>query len=368
MNKFLIIDPFIHKEEHFIVDRAFLEYFSKFKSSVLVNKTLKEKSTDLELSFLPSFIDTDSKSNLVRWFYREFYKVIYTLLILLANVFTRRRVVFLAMSQFQFFVFGMVCWICRFKVSIVMHHYAETLIKPKPKRSISDKLFLTGYKTFDSLPDVRFLYLSKHIGLSIPENRKNFFINHPIPLNMINDTPLELVGSYGNSINIATIGLLSSSRKNSHLINELNSNNRVALWVIGRFAKNEEFSLKSDIKAEIWDGMYTSEDFRRAISKIDCFVYFFDKNQYRCTASGTLIDAILYNKFVISLDNLAAQSLLSNYNKKMFFDSIGEMRGFLDGISMEDLSRNDTNVDPRLGYCLVSPEFADEHVLKKWLC
>ncbi|MHA6636960.1 hypothetical protein ACX3OY_24615 [Citrobacter farmeri] len=368
MKKFLVIDPFIHKEEHYIVDRAFLEYFSKFESLVLVNDTLKKKCLDLDLSFLPSFSDSRSNSNLSRWLFRECFKVIYTVLVLLANVLPRRRVVFLAMSQFQFFIFSLVCFVFRFKVSIVMHHYAECLIKPKSELTFSERLFFIGYRVFNRLSDVRFLYLSKHIKNAIPDSDKNYYINHPIPLSMIRDVPIDKIGLQNDEINIATIGLLSSSRKNSHFINKLIYNEKYNLWVIGRFAKNEEFTINKSIRSQLWNGMYTSVEFREAISNIDCFVYFFDKEQYRCTASGTLIDAILYNKFVISLRNVAAESLLSNYNKKIFFSSLEEMNSFLRGNSLEAFIRNGkTYADPRVSYCLMSQDFIDVEVLENWL-
>lgn len=368
MEKFLVIDPFIHKEEHYIVDRAFLEYFSKFENLVLVNETLKKKCVDLDLSFLPSFRDSRSNSNLSRWLFRECYKVIYTIFVLLANVIPRRRVVFLAMSQFQFFIFGLVCLLFRFKVSIVMHHYAECLIKSKSELTYSERLFFIGYRLFNRLSDVRFLYLSKHIKNAIPDCDKNYYINHPIPLSMIRDVPFDNHGLQNDEINIATIGLLSSSRKNSHLINELSCNEKNNLWVIGRFAKNEEFTINKNIKSQLWSGMYTSEEFREAISNIDCFVYFFNKEQYRCTASGTLIDAILYNKFVISLKNIAAESLLSNYDKKLFFSTLEEMNSFLLDNNLEAFIRKGiTCVDPRISYCLMSQDFIDVEVLKSWL-
>lgn len=368
MKKFLVIDPFIHKEEHYIVDRAFLEYFSKHESLVLVNETLKEKCIDLNLSFLPSFSDSHSNSNLSRWIFRECYKTIYTILVLLANVIPRRRVVFLAMSQFQFFIFGLVCLILRFKVSIVMHHYAECLIKSKSELSYSERLFLIGYKLFNRLSGVRFLYLSKHIKNAIPDSDKNYYINHPIPLNMIRDVPFDSHALQCDEINIATIGLLSPSRKNSHLINRLVCNEKYNLWIIGRFAKNEVFTIGQNIKSQLWDGMYTSEEFRKAISKIDCFVYFFDKDQYKCTASGTLIDAILYDKIIISLKNDAAESLLSNYNKKLFFNTLEEMNSFLIDNNLEAIVRKKiTCVDPRFSYCLMSEDFIDVEVLKSWL-
>lgn len=368
MKKFLIIDPFIHKEEHYIVDRAFLEYFSKYDSLVLVNETLKKKCVDLDLSFLPSFSDSRSNSNLSRWLFRECYKVIYTILVLFANVIPRRRVVFLAMSQFQFFIFGLICLIFRFKVSIVMHHYAECLIKSKSELSYSERLFLTGYKLFNRLSDIRFLYLSKHIKNAIPDSDKNCYINHPIPLNMIRNVPFDSHALQSDEINIATIGLLSSSRKNSHLINNLICNEKYNLWVIGRFAKNEVFQIGQNIKSQLWDGMYTSEEFREAISKIDCFVYFFDKDQYKCTASGTLIDAILYNKFVISLKNDAAESLLLNYNKKFFFSTLEEMNSFLSDNSLEvSIKEEITDADSRISYCLMSKNFIDAEILNSWL-
>lgn len=368
MKKFLVIDPFIHKEEHYIVDRAFLEYFSKHESLVLVNRTLKEKCVDLDLSFLPPFSDSRSNSNLSRWLFRECYKVICTILVLLANVLPRRRVVFLAMSQFQFFIFGLICLLFRFRVSIVMHHYAECLIKPKSELTHSERLFFIGYRLFNRLPDVRFLYLSKHIKNAIPDSDKCYYINHPIPLSMIRDVPFDNLDLQNNEINIATIGLLSSSRKNSHLINKLICNKKYNLWVIGRFAKNEEFTINQNIRSQLWNGMYTSEEFREAISNVNCFVYFFDKEQYRCTASGTLIDAILYNKFVISLRNVAAESLLSNYNKKLFFNTLEEMNLFLIGDGLEACIRKGiTSVDPRVSYCLMSQDFIDVEILKSWL-
>ncbi|MPN11104.1 hypothetical protein SDC9_158405 [bioreactor metagenome] len=114
--------------------------------------------------------------------------------------------------------------------------------------------------------------------------------------------------------------------------------------------------------------MYTSEEFKVAIANIDCFVYFFDKEQYRCTASGTLIDAILYNKFVLSLRNVAAESLLSNYNKKLFSSTLEEMNLFLIDNKLEAFIREGiTCVDPRVSYCLMSQDFIDVEALKSWL-
>lgn len=100
------------------------------------------------------------------------------------------------MSQFQFLIFGLVCFLFRFKVSIVMHHYAECLIKSKSELIYSERLFFIGYRLFNRLSDVRFLYLSKHIKDAIPDNGKNYYINHPIPLTWIRDVPLTTL-NYG---------------------------------------------------------------------------------------------------------------------------------------------------------------------------
>lgn len=369
MENFLVIDPFVHKEEHSVVDRSFLEYFSCFRSTVLVNETLKKNCDDLDLNFYPPFKDANSSRRFSRWLYREIYKVGYTLLILMGNLFHKRRVVFLAMSQFQFFVFGFVCFLLRIKASIVMHHYAEGLVKSKIDIKLSDKLFLIGHHFFNRLDTTRFLYLSKHIEKSIPFSEKNYFINHPIPKRMIDsvDVPTHIADER-SIVNIATIGLLSPSRKSSHMINELNGGLNYTLWVVGRFAANEEFQISSHVKSKIWDGMYSNEEFQRAIKNMDCFIYFFDKEQYKCTASGTLIDAVLYGKHVLSLRNAAAESLLSNYEKKFFFDSVCEMNDFLQGNIVGSFRQNESNnIDSRYSYCMVSSCFPDVETLNSWL-
>ncbi|EIY7828015.1 hypothetical protein ACM2NK_09485 [Escherichia coli] len=366
MKKFLIIDPFIHFTEHTLVDRALIEYFSLHDSMILVNETMKCECDDLQCNFIKPFHDFKTKIKLVRLCNREIIKTLYSLFFIFLNLFHRRRIVFLALSQFQWFFFSIICTLCRFQTSIVMHHYAEAMIKDKKKLTIGDRMFLLGKKIFTRSKHNTFLYLSKHIKenllkANVAVTSQDFFINHPIPLSFINRVPFTKPSNKKHVL--ATIGLLSKKMKSSDKINDLKTSNNIELWMIGRLASTNEFKINDNIKTKLWSGMYSTHEFEDAIKKVDSFLYFFTPEQYQCTASGTLIDAILYCKGVVCLNNDAAVSLLENYDDKIIFNSIDEMSDYL-----RDNKRisNGNNTDTRMKYCLLSECCGDISIVNRW--
>lgn len=366
MKKFLIIDPFIHFTEHTLVDRALIEYFSVHDSMVLVNETMKRECEDLQCNFIKPFHDFNTKTKFVRLFNREVIKTLHSLCFIFLNLFQRRRIVFLALSQFQWFFFSIICTLCRFQTSIVMHHYTEAMIKDKKKLSIGDKMFLFGKKLFSRSEHNTFLYLSKHIKKNLlAENvvvtSQDCFINHPIPLSFINR--VSFIKPSNQKYILATIGLLSKKMKSSNKINDLKSSSDVELWMIGRLSSSDEFKINDNIKTKLWSRMYSTQEFEDAIQKVDSFLYFFAPDQYKCTASGTLIDAILYCKGVVCLNNDAAVSLLENYNDKLIFNSIDEMSDYLLE-NKPQLNRNKT--DTRMKYCLLSKCCGDISIVNQW--
>ncbi|HHE6470913.1 TPA: hypothetical protein ACPFI9_003580 [Providencia rettgeri] len=365
-HKFLVIDPFIHLSEHTLVDRSFIEFFSQYDSIFLVNQEMKNKCLDLKGRFIPSFIDFKYLSKFIRLLNREIIKTSYTIGILILNLFMRRNVVFLAMSQLQYAILGTICYIFRFKVSIVMHHYSEAIIKKKDNLTFGDRTFLLGMKMFSISKNTNFIYLSKHIKNTFELNNisitdRNFFINHPIPLSFIKRIPFSYPKN--NVTKIATIGLLSKKSKSSDKINELAHNSNIELWAIGRLSSSTEFELDKRIKTKLWRGMYSIEEFESSISNIDFFIYFFNSEQYQCTASGTLIDAILYNKGVLCLENKAAISMLENYNNKYIFNSIDDMNSFLEVNTITNIC---DKIDSRMTYCLLSETCPDTNLVKLW--
>lgn len=366
MNKFLVIDPFIHLSEHTLVDRSLIEFFSQYDSIVVVNETMKNECKDLPCHFLHCFFDFKSKSKFFRLINREIIKTLYTLFLLIRYSFQRRRIVFLALSQFQWLFFSIICTLFRFKTSIVMHHYAEALIKEKPELSFGDKMFLFGKRLFSRSSCNKFMYLSKHIRHSFSESqvaisRNDFFINHPIPLGFINRVPFHNPANEKKVL--ATIGLLSKRMKSSHKINEIILVHNIELKVIGRMAPDDSFIINDNISTYLWDGMYSTKEFESAIDDVDYFIYFFSPQQYKCTASGTLVDAILYSKGVICLNNDAATSLLEFYDRKLIFNNMEELNDYLhlNGGLMEG-----NNIDVRMKYCLLSNQNADVSIVNRW--
>lgn len=329
--RFFVTDLYAHGAEHSLFAEAFINYFDKKDSVFLLNNVhMKFCSTanDKNKNFV--FTDDKIKNRKFRLFNREIIKFITFLAYIPFILFSKRKVCILGASNLQVFFLSFLSFL---KFRIVIHGQAEALLKGKQKKSLASRMFVYGFKRL-SEAGTKFLFLSHHIKKNIDDDTACYFIKHPLPsgygfskAKVINTRPLRL----------AMVGLLRNDKKNSNLIYDLKPNSNVELWAIGRAHGDFLVDEQSDVKFKLWDYVYSNDEFEAAIKDIDGFIYLFNNDQYKMTASATALDAIIHQKIVFTLKNDAIESLLESYPYVYSADSIEHLSNLINSYEQDGL-------------------------------
>ncbi|AIN65586.1 hypothetical protein [Providencia stuartii] len=356
--KYFVSDLYSYGEEHQLVVKSFIELFeSRHKNTrYLLNKNYRKHN-------IFNFIINDSlfKRSIFKIVNREVFKVLNLFLFIPYIILTKRNLVLLGMSNIQYFWVLSFCKLFFIKCHIIQHSELENLITPK---TISQRLFKFSMKYLSK--GTSFLLLSKHINYPLEFYRNNIFkINHPIP--SIQNNNIEFC--QGDKNKLAIVGLLSQSHKSCNRIYELEKNlktNNKSLYAIGRNKGDFFINHESIVKYILWKNQFTSNEFNYAIKDIASFLFFFSPTCYNYTASGTIIDAILYGKNIIALEHPAINSAAYQYKGLLTFKSIEEMANFIDNneLPIIDTSYILSYINSR---ALNSKKNPDISIINEWL-
>tara|TARA_R110002167_G_scaffold195810_1_gene398584 strand:- start:59700 stop:60809 length:1110 start_codon:yes stop_codon:yes gene_type:complete len=321
--KYLIADIYAHSAEHSMINKAFVDFFLKTNSIYLLNEShatfIGGKS-----GFL--FKDSMFKGKLLRIINREFFKLLVFFGYYLRSIVTGRHLVILGASNLQSFFLSLVFFITRTNVSWVFHGQTESIIKVE-NSTYAQKIFKLAFY-FIRNSNCNILFLSKHIKKELEcfdTNGRFFYIPHPIPQSLIsNINPVKQVQR--SKLNSAIVGLLRDDKKNCNKIYDLAKSNRALnLYAIGRSHSDFIVDDNSTVNYRLWDKIYSDDEFKNAIADVQIFLYFFDENDYRATASATALDALVYGKAIFCFKNDAIESLLDGYPYLHICNSIENM-------------------------------------------
>jgi len=307
-DNYFIADIYAHKNEHSMFAEAMLEYFNIYENSEFLLNSEHRKFVKQSKQFF--FEDSLFKSQKGRLFNREFMKLFRLLLLLPYIKIKKKRLVILGVSNIQSIVLAYVIDFIGVKASVVMHSQLEVFNDGAKKRKFAG-LFKKAFNLFVSSSNFNILVLGEHIKKnleSIGFNHGIFSIPHPLPISRLR----ELDGITNPDV-YGIVGLIRNDTKNCNLIYDLKFNEGKMLKVVGRKTNDFTITKTKNIDFKIWDEIYSDADFNKEISNVGTFLYFFDSNDYKFTASGSALDAVIHGKAVISLNNPAVVSLLSGY-------------------------------------------------------
>ncbi|EMK3755665.1 hypothetical protein ABJA24_003286 [Providencia rettgeri] len=356
-DEFFITDLYSHGQEHQLVVTSFIEMFNVHypKSQFLLNSNYNGERTK---NFI--FDDSSIHNKIIKLINRDILKL-FNFIIYLPKIFlSRKKVVFLGLSNIQYFIILLICRVLKIKCFIVQHSELEYLENPK---TLSQKLFAFSIKYLKGKSS--FLILSKHITPPLVLGDNFFKIDHPLPSQLKKFSNQDIIN---NTKKLAIVGLLSDSHKSCNKIYDLEKliTDDVSLYAIGRNKGDFIINRDSRIKFIIWDKQYSDDEFQNAIKDINCLLFFFSSNCYNKTASGTIMDAIIYGKNIIALDHPAINSAAYRYKGLYTFKSIDDISKFLKNNKLPKIDSTYLS-DYIESRTLISIKNEDTNVIMKWL-
>lgn len=357
--KYFVVDMYAHGAEHSLINKSFIQYFNDKNAVFLLNnvhaKFVSEHAK--KITFLLS--DVNLKNRYFRLINREILKLLFFIFFIPYIYFSNRKLCILAASNIQMYVLSWLTWL---NPHIVVHGQAEIIVNKKVK-SLPSKLFKKAFYTF-TRKNIKLLFLSKHISNNLPTNNSYYFIKHPLPSDIQTHTTEQ---NRTDKLKIAMVGLIRNDKKNCNAIYDLEVGDNIELWVIGRAHRDFQVRKNTKIKFKLWDSVYTDDEFLESIKDIDGFLYLFDKDQYRMTASATALDAIIHGKMVFTIKNEAIESLLEEYPNVVVANDIKELEYKINDFQNYTSFTKFSIQELLSKYCLTGNDNTDVLILEKWL-
>lgn len=337
-NNILVVDIYSEKGVHERVNNAFFEHIlenNKVDNAFLVSNAGPRLSTD-KIKFLriPNFFFPNSRVG--KLLVRDL--ILPVIILVCVIIITRRKLVIIGFSRLHILTF--LPFILFFRNVSVLFHSQLEVYDEKPRKKIR-KVFLylarQVLKKALRSSNVKKLFLSKHIKNSISGlgivHTNCFYINHPIEkMDLVTFKSLEIAGSGSTETLLGNIGLFRDDTKKSSKIYDIaRANQHLKFKLVGRCGAGFSFNNTLPNVQNI--------EFRKPVpysylieksKDISHFIYYFDEEKYKFTASGSLVDAMCLNKTIIYNDNryIAGQLgdvLASKYdeaNNEIHIDSL----------------------------------------------
>lgn len=323
MRKLFVTDIYAHSSEHSMFAESFIEYFNEnFECEYLLNEVHATYSNENSRFLLD---DTKIKNKWLRLVNREIFKLLSLVKRLPQIKRSNQIIVLLGTSNIQFYFLSILFSMLRIKFSVVMHSQLE-ILNPSSKRRRFGGLFIKALDKVKKNENGRVLVLGEHIlkNINLLGYKSGFYsIPHPIPKSRISkqfkNESNEKKGLFG------IVGLIRNDTKKCGLIYSLKLNENRNIKVVGRRHNDFEVKASDQIQFKLWDDIYTDEEFMQEIEDISGFLYFFGESDYKYTASGSALDALLYKKSVVTMRNNAVISLLQGYPYLYVCDTIEDM-------------------------------------------
>lgn len=304
----------IYKSGIFFGDKEQYELF--LKKNLEDFKSLKNKSLNLN----------DSSRSLKIW--REFTNIFRLINIL--NFQKKNKIenlYLLSISPFIYYIYKKVNKLYKNQnIYIIFHGELEGIVKKEKKIWKMNYWFKKAYFLKET-SNTYYILLSKiiynNINSEMVNNNKNF---------LIIDHPYEFENNFSkqkqrkNKLIIGALGVARKYQKNTHLIFKLAEDLKkyiekgsLELRIIGKISNDIIPYLNKDVIYSDDCNLLNEKEYEEKIKEIDYSIYFYEKNSYKFTCSGALIDSIKFEKPMLAYKN----DFFSYY-----FDEVGQM-GYL---------------------------------------
>ena len=193
------------------------------------------------------------------------------------------------------------------KTTCISLMHSELEVMESDKRSLSQKAMRIWKNTISR--HVNYVVLSPHVEKNIkpillPRSRISS-IFHPFTTSLINtNAGSHLEKLPGQKVRIGVPGLIKNDKKGTGNIFKLEARlaaagrQDVELYLIGRAAKG--FAPPSDTRVHMpfleRSSPVPQEEFDKVISEMDLILLMYDKDSYRFTASGAVLDAVKFGQ------------------------------------------------------------------------
>jgi len=239
------------------------------------------------------------------------------------------------------------------KIIIFCHNEMEALASDANVKGKLSKLLYKRCRNFfkDSKIDKNILFsvmgdkillnLSKIVSM---DKIKHFVsIDHPY---IFNELQFQKKVLTNNLIRIGTIGTLCEARGGDSFIRLASiMPNKVKeiiqLSHIGRIMYPLDIIVKAQITVFTATNFLSREMYNRKIQELDYILFFYDKSNYKVTASGAIMDAIAMGIPIISLKNDYFEYVFDKFGSFGFLmESVDEMINLFQDISLNNLSNS----------------------------
>lgn len=198
---------------------------------------------------------------------------------------------------------------------------------------LNEHIVLAANIYFIVLGDILLLNLQGIVSKTIAD--RFYCIDLPYVFNDI-----KTVNNNQKKINLGTVGEVEKNKNIKNIIylakifqKEI-QNDTLSLSIIGKVLVNKDELLKAHI--DISNNNLNRDEFNKKIENLDYILFFYDKDNYRYTASGAVFDAINLEKPILSFKNDYFCYLFNKYgNFGYLVDSIEEMATYMRKILLE---------------------------------
>ena len=345
----IVIDHMSFKTFHVVFNTAFLEICSKIFNKV----TYKGNKVYVQNNLLERFKDYDNIKIYSRWIYNGDNKIGWSLRNLM-GIFTNlweylkasyhSVICFNPANPLSFPIILLCNIILKKKVIFIVHGDLSSL---KKNFSITQpsfyykKFYYWGLKKFISLSGAYILVLGNSIKQNlisiIPQSKNNILsIYHPgTPLDIYKEK--EKTSIIKKPIIIGTAGTMSDSKGLKELLLLANilsdkiKNNEIEIRCIGKVDDRSHLD-NGLIKWIGYSDALSNEDFKKEVKQLDYLLYLYNPSDYDLTASGAIIDSIIYQVPFIAIRNSFFEDLFKNAIPGFFVDSVDEILSILSKI------------------------------------
>lgn len=370
MKKLIYADTFSCGSFHEVFNASSLKMFANMYQSVIYYATASScRSVKILLnglpqnvSYRPLFIITFNNS--FGNFIRHIISCIWNILILLFSD-TNSTILFNYNSLWGTKWMNRIIRWRHLKVVIVCHGELEFLTVPSSSHPLNclstNSLKLFKSDKFRPAKNLYFCVLSKSILKNIQQvttpNLRHKFISfeHTIIAQNVFPTQRRIKDSQ-----ILKIGLIGSIGKEKGLDNILHFGKmlepypNLEIYALGRVSHYSE--LLSQVGIKYIPGAEREYIPRKILEQymndMDCFVFLYNTNKYKFTASGALLDAIDHEKIIFSLHNDYFDHIFNQLNIGLQFKSIEILVDYLKSCNKNDFNR----IDFKMNKQILSPE------------
>lgn len=246
-----------------------------------------------------------AKSKLLNLFFREVLLPLFVYFICLFSVISRRQIVVLGFSRLQVITcIPVLLFISRFtQVSVLFHSQLE-LVGEQSSPSVAKSMAASLLRSLLS-SKVRKLVLSEHIIESLRHCKipySNLYsIPHPFSaMDFVQYRKNSVLSPQDGVILIGAFGLFrEDSKRSSKIYTYANSNPNLNFSMVGRAGPGFKWQNVDNVKNIILNKPVSEERARDLCLSFTHMIYPFPLEVYKFTASGSVLDAIVWDKKII---------------------------------------------------------------------